>query len=65
MVYKCVYVGRKLYEQYTVIHYYPKNLYFLRRNVRHVNINVFGFLVVIKKQEQLGLRQLILRFYVH
>lgn len=37
----------------SVTHYYPKNLYFLRMNVRHMNINAFGFLVVIKNKSSL------------
>jgi len=39
----------KLEERYNnFTHYYPKNFDFLRKKIRHMNINSFGFLVVIK-----------------
>lgn len=37
----------------TVTHLYLRNLYFLRVKDRHMNINVFGFLVVIKNKTSL------------
>lgn len=48
----------------TMTHLHLRNLYFLRMKVRHMSLNVYGFLTVIKYKSSLC-RDNLVRFYVH